>query len=1431
MKNRSGFLCILTFIYLVLSVKESQAQFQDMKFEYLNSDNGLSENRVQCLWRDNKSYLWIGTLNGLNKYDGQKITIYKNNPLQANSISNNNIKCIYEDRSHNLWIGTSVGLNRYNRKTDTFKRYIFNSNSNNTDFNNTQNDDDRIFSVIEDNKGFVWCSTLNGLNKWNPKDGSSIKYKIPTQVNQSEANVINSIIKDSNGTFWLGTSDNKVWRLNPETLQFDSFTDPIFGLTLGFYKNIILDNSGMLWIGTDGAGLYSFDTGTKKFQQYNTISDGKGTNGKLIKGLFLDGNRYLYISVDLGGINRLDLQSRSFEYSLMNERKENGLNSDAVMTVYKDHEGILYIGTSVAGVNIFNPRKYRFKTYRHSTNYENSLIFNAVYKFYEDSKGLIWIGTDGGGLSIFDPVNHSFKNYLYNASDPYSISRNAILAITEDKNHDIWLGTWGGGLNRFDRKTGKFYHFMPNPSQPEAISNANIWDLMTDKHGNIWISYDWSGIDVFDIKKGVIKKYRNFRVLGTDSTLYCPYMINRFIRQPNGVLGFATHKGYYVLDSISGRLKLVKSLKDYNLSDIYIDKKGNYWAGTINSGIILVKPDGVIEKFNESNGFPSNSISGFLEDDKGNIWVLTSSGLAEYKFESKQFIHFNFSNGLQGRQFSAYARLKAKDGTFYIGGFNGINVFHPEDIKENSYTPPVYINEFLIFNESVPIDSLNSPLKQSIEETKEIVLSYKQSVFSFGFTAVNFTYPENAIYAYKMEGYDQKWNYTNASRRFVSYTNLNPGSYTFMVKATNNDRVWNETPTCIQISITPPFWRTWWFELLTALLIAGSVISLYRIRINQLKHQRHILEQKVKDRTAELQEVNTTLEEKQEEIISQNESILLQRDDLEFKNNELEDKNQEIVHITNLLHESDQAKIRFFTNISHDLRTPLTLIIGYIESIGASISNNKVLKDPLTIITNNANRLLRLVNQLLDFQKIDNESIKLQPEYHDIVLFINTIFADFNVRAEKQKIGYTMVSERDHLLTWFDPDKLDKILFNLLSNAFKFTPSKGKITLELEFGFLTPSDQSDPDQLTIRVTDSGVGIQIENLNKIFDRFYQADNSMISKNAGSGIGLALTKHLVEIHLGTIKVKSEPQIGSCFEVMLSIGKSLEVSSIKTKGTSLIQINESSQLDSYDKIALIPSEEVERSTILVVEDNDELRRFICDELLFKYRVIEAGDGKEGVELANTEQPDLVISDVMMPYMNGFEMCEKLKLEWQTSHIPIIILTAKTDEESFYHGIEIGADAYIRKPFHLKHLFIQIENILTNRRKLFDKFNKLPLVGLEINSKNSDDNDFITKLHTVIEDHLDDNEFGVEGLANGVNMSKSQLYKKIFSILNISAGELIRTVRLKKAAVFLLEHNNTVSEVAFMVGFADRPQFSRSFTNLFGMSPKQYQTQDKDL
>lgn len=1387
------------------------AQFADMKFEYLTVDNGLSNNRIRCIMRDSKDFLWIGTEMGLNKYDGLNFTVYENIESDENSISGNDVLCILEDSKRNLWFGTNKGLNLFNRKTESFSTLI----------------KGRINSIIEGKQNTIWVTTNDGIYKLIENKKIALPIKLPSvYTGLKESKFLVSDI-DKYGNLWLVDNSNVLWKFNPQNSSFTAFTDSRFPKT-DLEKCIKIDNYGIVWIGTKEAGLFSFDSKLQKFNKYNVNANGTGISGKSVYSLTLDGNEHLLITVNQSGLNRLNVKNKTFEYFLSKGAVAGGLNNENLKCVYKDKEGITWIGTGTAGINIHNPRKNRFLSYHHTG--ENSLSDNNVFRFFEDSQGLIWIGTDGGGVSLFDPKTKIFKNFRHNPADPYSIGGNSALCITEDRNHDIWIGCWAGGLNKYDRKSGRFFHFLSNPEDATSISSNDVWAIQTDSDGHLWLSYYEIGLDVFDINKGVIKKYRNNP---SDTSSLPSNVVLGINHLKNNKIGFITENGYCIYNPETKVFQRNKKLDGVSLFDVYEDKKGNLWVATKGSGLWIIWANGKIEKFNKSNGFPSNVACGILEDNQGNIWISTYSGLSEYVIQNKNFRHYSLEDGLQGAQFTPFAKLKAFDGTLYFGGYNGFNSFNPESIKPNSFIPPVFINEFQIFNKSVTLNTPNTPLTNVISETKELVLSYKQSVFSFGFAANNYTYPKKALYAYKMNGYDKAWIYTDINRRYATYTNLNPGKYTFMVKATNNDGIWNEKQVFIDITITPPWWGTWWFRIIVILLISSIIVSIYRIRINGLKKTKKELEIKVSIRTEELiksnlkleehstklETFNSVLEEKQKQILSQNEEMLQQK-------NVLERWKEENIIITKQLNEANQVKNRFFTNISHEFRTPLSLILAPLDSIISYPELNHSIIDKLKIIKENGTRLLRLVNQLLELRNIDSENIPLQLAEQDIIQFLKSIYNSFLIEAESKHITYNFISSHHKLIGLIDSEKLEKIVSNLLSNAFKFTQNAAEISIHAEVEDITKDESNKVRNLMITVADSGIGIEQTDLPHIFDRFFQSDSSLTRKHEGSGIGLALCKELVEIYSGSISVESEPEKGSRFVVTIPVELREEILYGKKDRKNGYTLKHDKKTE--ENVAAVRKSTLSMRTLLIVEDNYDMRRYLRTELENEFNIIEAKNGQNGIEKAKEFLPDIVLSDVMMPIMDGFRFCELLKTDWQTSHIPIVLLTAKTDAESLYTGLEIGADAYIAKPFDMLQLRIQIKNLVNNREKLIKKYSAVKITNT-IHAKDSPEKELINKVMQIIDENIANQLFGVDLLADKLNMSRSVLYKKVMEITNVSIGEIIRKTRLEKAALLLQENRHSIMEIALSVGFTDHPQFTRSFTNNFGIGPKQYQQENK--
>jgi len=1399
---------ILLFSLILLS-KSTNCQIQDLKFEYLTVDNGLSNNRPKCVLRDSKSYLWIGTESGLNKFDGHKIKIYENIPSQSNSLSDNMINCIFEDHNQNIWIGTSNGLNLFDRNTDTFKRILFDSIP-------SANDKNFVTKVLEDKKGNLWIATYNGLNKWVPDNQSFISFEIPATTPNSAANKIHSFDIDKNDNLWI-VSDGNLWFFNTQSLQFISYSDPLMVPVSALQKCIAIDHSGKIWIGSRGGGLFSFDNEMKQFKFFPSKGNGEGTYGREIMNLMFENNRYLLIAVNHGGLNRLDLQTNTFEYCLYDERKINGLNNDGILSLYKDHEEILYVGTTGGGLNISNPKKNRFNWYRHNLNDKNSLVYNVIWTFYEDSFGLIWIGTDGGGLSIFDPEKKSFTNYQHNPSDPNSISGNAVLCITEDKNHDMWLGTWGAGLNKFDRKSGKFYHYLPNPNDPAAISSINVWDIITADDENLWIGKNTNELDVFDIKKGVIKRIPDGNIM----------TVNR--RNDNKLNGkvrtslnlYDTHP-----DSVN-RHELTRNLY---LSDIFYDKNNNIWLGTMEEGLWIFPADGPVVKHNKETGFPSNAISGIVADNQDNIWISHRAGLTQYLAGTKQFRHFSSADGLQGTQFNTFAHLKASDGTLYFGGYNGFNTFVPDSIKINTYLPAIYIDEFQIFNHPVLLNGHNSPLKQTITETKEIVLSYKQSVFSFGFTAINFTHPEKAKYAYKMEGYDENWNYTDVSRRYASYTNLDPGDYTFMVKASNNDGVWNEQPAMIKITITPPFWRTKTFRALVVFVFILSLYSLYYLRVRMIKNQKKELEILVAKRTIEVNQQKQDIESKNRELEVKNSAISEQAKQLKESYELLSIHEAEIRQQADQLKEIDRMKNSFFTSISHEFRTPLSLIIAPLEAILKENNLDKELEYKCKLMQRNALTLLNLINEILELQKAEAGFINLKVSRLNIVECIRDITSVFNEKARQSAVNYQFHCPVESFQGYIDHDKITKILYNLISNAFKFTHEGDDILIELSFN--QPTDNLDFTQAIITVRDSGIGILPEHGDLIFDRFFQVNDPKKVSQSGTGIGLSLTKQLVQIHRGKIEVHSIHGEGTEFRVTLPVQKECFNTNEISETGGIIQIDEYTR---YLKDEILGSINVRSKTaeslsiqsapiLLIIEDNEDMLNFIKTQLEKNYQVHTSNDGIEGYEKAFALIPDVIISDIMLPKMNGTEICRKLKSDEKTSHIPVILLTAKTSAESELEGIETGADDYITKPFNMGILEAKIKNLIDIRKTLVKRFSaQVLLMPSEIPVSNREKM-FLEKSIKIIEDNMESPFFDVNRLATEIGMSRMQLYRKFKSISNQSVNDFIRTIRLKRAAQYLAQNELNISEIAVKTGFQNASYFSKCFEEEFGVLPSKY-------
>jgi signal transduction histidine kinase/DNA-binding response OmpR family regulator len=824
-----------------------------------------------------------------------------------------------------------------------------------------------------------------------------------------------------------------------------------------------------------------------------------------------------------------------------------------------------------------------------------------------------------------------------------------------------------------------------------------------------------------------------------------------------------------------------------------------------------------------------------LQEDKlGNIWISTDYGLSRLDTKTLQFRNFYKQDGLLNNQFYWSASCKSNDGELYFGGTEGLNYFKPEYVLEYKYIATPEVTKFKIFNQEVKAGSIfhkKKVIKKPIYISDTIYLSYRDNNISFDFSAFDYYLPEKTSFAYMMRGLDKDWIYVPAQRRFANYSNLNGGTYHFLLKAANCDGIWNEKPTEITIIITPPFWKTQWFTILIIVFVVMITFFIIQLQMRNIIRQKKVLEEKVIVRTKKIEDQKIILEKQAVDLIESNQKlerrqiqIEQQKEELENKNNEISSQRDELILLNNKVEEINQKQLSFFTNISHEFRTPLTLIISPLERLIHKFRGDDETENILNILSRNAQRLLLLINQLLEIRKIETGNQELQVEMTDTQSYFLEIFDSFIELASKNGIEYTNEININGE-TWIDKEKLENVLYNLIANAFKFTPPGGKITLKVD------SYQLEEDiYLNISVSDSGIGISNQQIGRLFDRFYQVTESKNHKYSGTGIGLSLVKSLVDIMYGNVDVKSEPGKGSEFIVTIPVNKQFFANhEIDTSGL----VFESGIRDKvailYDQIIESPNVDFnltnkEISKVLVIEDNQDMRLYICSNLSRNFNVFQAENGKAGFEMARKEEPDLIISDIMMPEMNGLELCQKIKNNLYTSHIPFVLLTAKGEVEDFVEGLEIGADDYISKPFNIEILIAKVSGIIENRKKLKKKFSSLEEVTPSDFTTSKLDEQFFNKINKMIEVHYSDPEFDIDKFATNMFVSRSQLYKKLKAITDLSANDYLTVFRLKKSVELLKKGELQISEIAYNTGFNDPKYFSRIFKKYYQCTPSEY-------
>ena len=1497
-----------SFIMLVtIAPLQSQAQDKHLLFEHfsakndfsnnilsqsISSQSGLSHSSITCLLQDKEGFLWIGTRDGLNRFDGYNCLTFEHNPQMATSISNNSIQCLYEDRQGNIWVGTASGLNKYDKIAQTFKTYHTNP------LNPQSLSHNDVRSIYQDQSGTLWIGTYVGLNRFNPSTNLFTLYEhAPGHANKWAYNMITEIREDRSGHLWLGTSqglslfDRTLGRFTRFSFHTSADLNPQHVIT-----DILEDHQGALWVATSGDGLLKFDRKTRAYKVYTpsqtnidqkNSSPGNSINRNIssqhILSLFEDTSGILWIGTQDKGLTSFDPKRERFT-----EHRSLPVTDITITTIYQDRSRVLWVGTYLEGLYKVDLMKKKFYQQTHHPQNPNTLRAAIVTTLYQDRQGKIWIGNNKG-IDKLDPKNGQITHFTYPGAPPKNLWENNANCIYQDQEGYFWIGLHGGGLKRFDSSTNQFITYSYNPSDPAGLPNGIIGAIHQTKDGTLWLGTRF-GLTQFDQKT---KKFTTYRPASLTSL---QFDIRKILEDHSGRLTVATagHEGLYSFDPLqkrfisigtgqvdSRRLQSGQNDTSVNASaterrssgltgvnTVYQDQRQTLWIGSASGGLYYLNHQyqPAIRPVTGHQILTQTIIEAILEDNSGNLWLSTrKNGLLKFNPATQTLHVYTTMDGLQSNEFNG-AALKSAGGQLYFGGKNGITIFNSDSIRNNPYPPAVVITSFKVFDKPRNISA-------------EITLPYSDNFFSFEFAALSYALPARNQYAYQLVGVDNDWVHSG-TRRYASYTRLSPGEYIFKVKAANHDGVWNNKGTSIKIVITPPFWRTTWAYLFYSLTFMGILVGLrhYIIYQQRLRHQ-------------------------------------LLRSSLESEK----------------LMELDKLKSEFFISISHELRTPLTLILSPIEQNLDSKNIGSFDESQVRLMHRNAHRLLTLLTQLLDSAKITAGKMKVNLGCQDIIAYLQTIVLSFRSVAERQRIALKFESEHDSLLALFDQDKLEKIVSNLLSNALKFTLPNGEITLKISVstpidnvsvaGSLTANPGTE-HRLILQVTDTGIGLAPEQLPKIFDRFYQIANPLTENHsthsiAGIGVGLALAKELVELQQGNITVTSIPGKGTCFTVDLPLSvvnpllvdSHLELSAetgvahtttaesteLKTQSTdfsgptnlpglqtSLLQSVVDTDSESEQSSVLNQAGQA-LPLLLLIEDSEDLRQYLKSIFQNKYQITEAINGKDGWHQILELLPDLVISDWMMPEMDGVTLCHQLKTDQRTCHIPFVLLTAKGSVQSTIEGLETGADQYISKPFHPNELLIRVENLLEQQNRLrtwwsrnfmgfsvsttdieadqlypanlpteggvhdqvaLDSSSQMPELNADsphvtplvnyshssrsqtVSSLNALDEKFLQYVMQIIEDNLADTDFGIEKLEKQVGMSHTQFNRKLKALTNQSPSEFLRHYRLRKAATLLTERECNVSEVAFQVGFSNLSYFTKCFRQVYGITPSSYAT-----
>jgi len=1451
---------MLISLYLALNFVFSA---EKVSFKHYSVEDGLSQNTVMAILQDRKGFMWFGTWDGLNKFDGYQFTIFKSLPGDNSNISTNRIDLIHEDKFGFIWIQTYDGkFHRFDPGTEKFNSFPKTSNRYSYGI-------ERKKRFFESSNGDIWIATnelgaIRAIQNIKDNELSFVSYSTTSELKIS-SNKVNFILEDDRKNIWLGT-DNGLFSVNSTQNKSEpekKISGNAFFSAFVTGKNLFFgDNEGNLWIiknrekiidkiylgkktiitdiksidqnnlliTSDKAGFFLFNINSKSLKSFNS-----GNNPNIYSDSFysviIDSYQIAWLESEFEGVTRFKLSDLSVKHFRPATDAVNRISLSRNFMVFEDIDKRLWVNPNGGGFSLYNRQKDLLENFYNAPGSSESKFSNVIHSAYSDDKGNLWMCSYNKGLEKICFSKSKFRNIAVNKTVNsitsneiraiYQLKNSKILVATkdgfirsfdsnfiqtglldvtgnfsangsalkdlaycffEDSQKNIWIGTKGKGLIKLipsDKSNNPRYRlirYLNNPLDYKSLSSDNVYSIIEDKQGRILVGTFGGGLNVIQPETNDRINFINFKNQFMSFPINNCSKIRDMIQDKDGTIWVATANGLLQIeDLLTSKMKLYyiqkisnesESLSNNDVHALHIDREGKLWLGTFGGGLNrLVEKSGEnkpakFEIFTTKTGLNSDIVLSILEDKTGSLWFSSENNISKYDKKNGQFQNYQTFEGLKESHFSESAGLFTQKGEILFGSNIGFTYLIPSEITKNTLIPNLEFTRFQLFNQDVKLTDKDSPLKMSIGYADEIRLKHNHSVFSIEYAALDFSGSEKINYAFMLEGFEKDWNYVQKQRK-ATYTNLPKGTYYFKVKSTNNEGLWVDNIKTIKVVVLPSFWETYFAYFIYVVFFLSILYLVYYItrKFEKLKH------------------------------------------DVEIE------------------HKISDIKLRFFTNISHELRTPLTLITAPIENILNQEKISANVHEQLLVVKSNSDRMLRMINQILDFRKIQNKKMRLKIQLTSLDALLINICSNFNKEALDKNIEYKFDDLRKDTDVWIDQDKTDMIFYNLLSNAFKFTSSGKKIEVTM-----TLNSQGNA---VVKVIDQGIGIPLEKRNVLFERFTSANEiNSIPGIRGTGIGLNLVKELADLHQATIEVESEQGKGTTFTVTFLAGK-------EHYGTDvdfvMADFNDEKS-ESEEHLVTFREDEVHISKrdlplILIVEDNEEMKEFLRKVISIHYHVVTASNGEEGLKMVENHIPDLIISDLMMPVMDGLQLTEAVKSNENTCHIPVILLTAKSAIESKLEAMKHGADDYITKPFSPVFLEARVENMLEQRRKLQEVFRKR-LMDLQPSDNNtvSQDEVFIAKLLEFMDKNIENSELTVDEMVSEMAMGRTVFFNKLKSLTGLAPIEFIRELRIKRAAQLLKSGDFNVSQITYMIGMSDSRYFSKCFKKVYGVTPSEY-------